>query len=237
MTAATGGRNATGERHNALLNDGADGHILLIDPDPSSRSLIRRAVEDYSPSMPVTSAATSASVPVDGLDTPLTLVISSEVGHHEVAPLVEMLMRPDTHIVMILRMRARDGFEDLANFPVDAVVHSEDLHGPALGEALTHRARNTVVVSREAVRQLFHLAGKSGACTASTPSLTEREAETLQFMAAGMSNRQIARDMGITEHGVKRHISHIFAKLNCRNRTTAVAMALRTGLVQQENSA
>ncbi|MEU3551932.1 helix-turn-helix transcriptional regulator [Streptomyces longwoodensis] len=185
----------------------------------------------------MTSAATSASVPVDGLDVPLTLVVTSEVGHHEVASLVELLMRPDTHIVMVLRIQAREGFEDLEGFPVDAVVHLEDLHGPALGEALTRRARNTVVVSREAVRQLFHLAGKAGADTTATPSLTERESETLQFMAAGMSNRQIARDMGITEHGVKRHISHIFAKLNCRNRTTAVAVALRTGLVQHEPSA
>jgi DNA-binding NarL/FixJ family response regulator len=234
MTAATGGRNATSERHGALLNDRSDGHILLLDPDSNSRSLIRRALEDHGASAPVTSAATPASVPVDRLHTPLTLVVSSEVGHDEVAPLVELLMRPDTHIVMVLRLQAQEGFQDLVGFPVDAVVHVEDLHGPALGEALTRRAKNTVVVSRQAVRQLFHLAGKSGACCAATPSLTEREAETLQFMAAGMSNRQIARDMGITEHGVKRHISHIFAKLNCRNRTTAVAMALRTGLVQQE---
>jgi DNA-binding NarL/FixJ family response regulator len=90
------------------------------------------------------------------------------------------------------------------------------------------------VVSRQAVRQLLHLAGNSDAPASSTPSLTEREAETLEFMAAGMSNRQIARDMGITEHGVKRHVAHIFAKLNCRNRTTAVAVALRLGLVPHQ---
>ncbi|MFJ9011595.1 response regulator transcription factor [Streptomyces canus] len=102
-----------------------------------------------------------------------------------------------------------------------------------MAEALAHRAHDTVVVSRQAVRQLLHLAG-TDAPASSTPSLTEREGETLEFMAAGMSNRQIARDMGITEHGVKRHVAHIFAKLNCRNRTTAVAVALRLGLVPHQ---
>ncbi|WP_419249341.1 response regulator transcription factor [Streptomyces canus] len=90
------------------------------------------------------------------------------------------------------------------------------------------------MVSRQAVRQLLHLTGNSDAPTSSTPSLTEREAETLEFMAAGMSNRQIACDMGITAHGLKRHVAHIFAKLNCRNRTTAVAVALRLGLVPHQ---
>jgi DNA-binding NarL/FixJ family response regulator len=234
MTAATGGRNTTSERYGPHPRDRSDGHILLIDPDPSSRTLIRRALEDSRPCAPVTSVATSASVPVGELGSPLTLVLSSEVDHHDMAPLVGLMTRSDTHIVMVLRIQAHERFEDLTGFPVDAVVHSEDLRGPAMAEALAHRAHDTVVVSRQAVRQLLHLAGNSAASASSTPSLTEREAETLGFMAAGMSNRQIARDMGITEHGVKRHVAHIFAKLNCRNRTTAVAVALRSGLVPHQ---
>ncbi|WP_262697442.1 MULTISPECIES: helix-turn-helix transcriptional regulator [Streptomyces] len=235
MRAATGGRNTTSELHGPHSNERSDGHILLIDPDPGSRTLIQRALEDCDACASVTSVATSASVPVGGLGAPLTLVLSSEVDHHEVAPLVDLLAQPDTRIVVVLRMRARERFEDLAGFPVDAVMHGEDLCGPAMAEVLAHRTQDTVVVSRQAVRQLFHLASSSTASAAPSPSLTEREAETLQFMASGMSNRQIARDMGITEHGVKRHVASIFAKLNCRNRTTAVAVALRTGLVSHQS--
>jgi DNA-binding NarL/FixJ family response regulator len=234
MTAATGGRNTTSEQYGPPPKNRSDGHILLIDPDPTSRTLIRRALEEFSPSAPVTSVATSASIPVGGLGglgAPLTLVVSSEVNHHDVAPLVDLLTRQDTHVVMVLRMQTRERFEDLLGFPLDAVVHAEDLRGPAVAEALAHRADETVAVSRHAVRQLLHLAGNSAASEIATPSLTAREVETLSGMAAGMSNRQIARDMGISEHGVKRHVAHIFAKLNCRNRTTAVAVALRTGLV------
>ncbi|MEU8869047.1 response regulator transcription factor [Streptomyces umbrinus] len=110
-------------------------------------------------------------------------------------------------------------------------MYTEDLRGPAVAEALAHRADETVEVSRHAVRQLLHLAGTSAASEVSTPSLTAREVETPTGTAAGMSNRQIARDMSIPEHRVKRHVALIFAKLNCRNRTTAVTVAFRTGLV------
>ncbi|MGV9311876.1 response regulator transcription factor [Streptomyces sp. NPDC003691] len=233
MTAATGGRSTT-RQHKPLPKGRTGGHILLIDPDPVSRTLIRRALEESSPSAPVTSVATSASIPVGGVGAPLTLVVSSETDHQDVAPLVGLLTRPDTHVVMVLTGQTRERFDDLLGFPVDAVVRAEDLRGPAVAEALAHRADEMVAVSRRAVRQLLRLAGTSPESAAVAPSLTAREAETLNGMAAGMSNRQIARDMGISEHGVKRHVAHIFAKLNCRNRTTAVAVALRTGLVRHQ---
>src|SRR3954452_9901608 len=86
MMAATGGRNTTSERHSPQPSERSDGHILLIDPDPNSRTLIQRALEDSHPGAPVTSVASSAGVPVGGLGPPLTLVLSYEVDHHDVAP-------------------------------------------------------------------------------------------------------------------------------------------------------
>ncbi|WP_144070101.1 response regulator transcription factor [Nonomuraea indica] len=41
----------------------------------------------------------------------------------------------------------------------------------------------------------------------------------------------MARRLGISEHGAKRHVANILAKLNCSNRTLATAVALRRGLV------
>ena len=55
--------------------------------------------------------------------------------------------------------------------------------------------------------------------------LTEREAEVLQRLAAGASNREISQSLFITESTVKRHVSNIFAKLNVRNRTQAALQA------------
>jgi two-component system nitrate/nitrite response regulator NarL len=61
--------------------------------------------------------------------------------------------------------------------------------------------------------------------------LTGREQETLELLAQGFSNRQIARRLGISEHGAKRYVSNVLAKLNCPNRTSAVAWAIKSGLI------
>lgn len=61
--------------------------------------------------------------------------------------------------------------------------------------------------------------GKMGA-------LTEREQEVLRLVAAGLSNKRIARDLSLHEKTIKHHLTRIFSKLNVSNRTEA-AMAFR----------
>lgn len=60
---------------------------------------------------------------------------------------------------------------------------------------------------------------------AGVPTLSEREREVLELVAAGMSNRQIARELILAVGTVKTHIHNISAKLNASNRTQAVAHA------------
>lgn len=61
--------------------------------------------------------------------------------------------------------------------------------------------------------------------------LTERETEVLQLLAQGLANKQIALQLGISEHTVKFHISGIYAKLGVANRTEAVRQGVRRGLI------
>jgi DNA-binding NarL/FixJ family response regulator len=61
--------------------------------------------------------------------------------------------------------------------------------------------------------------------------LTVREHEVLGLLAQGLSNKQIGRRLGISEHGVKRHVTRLLAKLNSPNRTFAVARALSEGII------
>lgn len=65
-------------------------------------------------------------------------------------------------------------------------------------------------------------------------ALTEREAEVLRALARGWTNREIARELGITERTVKFHVGAILAKLDAGNRTEAVRRALELGLVALE---
>jgi len=61
--------------------------------------------------------------------------------------------------------------------------------------------------------------------------LTARELEVLAAMADGVSNKAIARRLGISFHTAKFHVAAILAKLNADSRTEAVAKAAQLGLV------
>jgi DNA-binding CsgD family transcriptional regulator len=61
--------------------------------------------------------------------------------------------------------------------------------------------------------------------------ITPREHETLTLMAAGLSNREIAERLFVSENTVKTHSSRLFEKLNARRRTQAVQIAKESGLI------
>ncbi len=65
-------------------------------------------------------------------------------------------------------------------------------------------------------------------------SLTERETETLRLIARGMSNKEIAEQLSVSEVTVKTHVSSILSKLNLQSRTQAALFALKEGLVGLE---
>ena len=65
-------------------------------------------------------------------------------------------------------------------------------------------------------------------------ALTERDIEILRYVAAGMSNREIAMKLSYAEKTVKNYLSLIFQKLGIRDRTQAAIFALRQGLLPEE---
>lgn len=63
------------------------------------------------------------------------------------------------------------------------------------------------------------------------PPLSEREIAVLKLAAAGGSNKQIARELAISEQTVKGHMSNAFGKLGASDRAHAVAMAVQRGVI------
>lgn len=64
--------------------------------------------------------------------------------------------------------------------------------------------------------------------------LSSRELEILQLIASGLRNREIAEKLHISENTVRNHINNLLEKLDSRDRTEALTLALRQGLVRLE---
>jgi DNA-binding NarL/FixJ family response regulator len=67
--------------------------------------------------------------------------------------------------------------------------------------------------------------------------LTSREMEVLQLIARGLSNAEIGEQLFISDTTVKTHVTHVFQKLNLRDRVQAVVLAYQAGIVDAEPGA
>ena len=98
--------------------------------------------------------------------------------------------------------------------------------------AAIHALHQGLMVSTPAVMQPL-----IGQAIAANPEeylvkeLTEREMEVLELLADGLANKQIALELEISEHTVKFHVSSIYTKLGAANRTEAVRIGARLGLI------
>jgi two-component system NarL family response regulator len=63
------------------------------------------------------------------------------------------------------------------------------------------------------------------------PDVSRRELEVLRLVMIGTGNKDIAKKLGISERTVREHISNILTKLGVRDRTQAVIIALKRGLI------
>jgi DNA-binding NarL/FixJ family response regulator len=66
---------------------------------------------------------------------------------------------------------------------------------------------------------------------AAEDSLSEREIDVLTAVASGKSNKQVARELSVSEDTVKGHLKIIFTKLGVSDRTQAVMLAMRRGII------
>ncbi len=100
------------------------------------------------------------------------------------------------------------------------------LHGLAKGEAVM--TRRTTARLMAGISQM----GQAQAASPSPEDLTPRELELLEHLVKGLSNKEIAQTMSLSENTVKYHIKHILQKLGVQNRTEAAVQAVRVGLLK-----
>ena len=97
-----------------------------------------------------------------------------------------------------------------------------------LGLKLT-RTRETIVVREVTVQATGQFARND--TNLARLGITPRELEILEAMAAGLSNREIAGKLFVSENTVKTHAARLFDKLSARRRTQAVQRAKEAGLI------
>ena len=178
----------------------------------------------------------------------LTVVGMAATGEELLARLDEW--RPQVILQDLLLPGGIDGVETtrrvLARRPDVAIVAltaSTDearmvgvLHAGALGYVRKDAAPETLLAAVRAVargrtfidpsvgRELFRAPAAAGV-------LTAREVEVLRHVALGLSNREIAAALSVTEETVKTHVTHILGKLEVDNRAQAIVQALKRGIV------
>jgi len=155
---------------------------------------------------------------------------------------------PDVTL-MDLRLPDMSGIDAMiairSEFPEARVIILSTYSGDVeIGRALEAGARSYLLKDVppkeivEVIRQVH--AGKKKLCAGiaahlaehfSDEKLTDREAEVLQQIAGGNRNRDIADKLFITEETVKKHITHIMEKLGAADRTQAVAIGVRRGII------
>jgi DNA-binding NarL/FixJ family response regulator len=157
--------------------------------------------------------------------------------------------RPDL-VLMDLSMPVMDGLEAtraiLAEFPDARIVvlttyaGDEDIHRALDAGAMGYLVKDMMVAEVLKMVRLV-MAGRRGIPPAvaaklaeHTPriALTPREMEVISLMATGLTNAQIGERIGRTEETVKVHVKNILQKLDARDRTEAVTVAVRRGFIR-----
>jgi DNA-binding NarL/FixJ family response regulator len=202
--------------------------VLLADDHPLIIAGIRRTIEH-----------------VDDME-----VVGEAHSGDELIQLVDR-RRPDI-VLMDLKMPGLHGIDMIgrirSEFPeVKTVVLSACDDRPTIDSALHAGASAYVLKSAHTVdiasvlRQassgaVFHAPATApsragGSETSSAPTLTDRERSILAAVAAGMTTSAISRDLWISEHTIKFHLTNIYRKLGVANRAGAVRWALENGIV------
>lgn len=146
--------------------------------------------------------------------------------------------RPDV-VLMDLQMPRVTGVDAVKKLKADApevrsVVVSAYADGGMIEEAIANGATGFVskdVELEEVAAKIMEVAAaKRVKSLARHTTLSSRETFVLRQVAVGLSNKQIARRLGISEKTVRNHLSRVFGKLRASNRTEAVMNAIRVGI-------
>ncbi|MBW4721473.1 response regulator transcription factor [Saccharothrix obliqua] len=159
---------------------------------------------------------------------PVIILALWEIAEAEYVPPPDQ----DSKVLLLMDSSNPRHVLDAATIGGSGFLDVQELDGRTLDDALRRLGSGEVPMPARLARDLLAKVRDSSESerAVSSKKVTPREHQVLVLMVEGLSNKQIARRLGISEHGVKRLVASILAKLNCANRTRAVVKAIRDGL-------
>ncbi|MEY9890429.1 DNA-binding NarL/FixJ family response regulator [Catenulispora sp. MAP5-51] len=209
--------------------------VLLVDDHPVVRRGLCAVLDDLPEIERVGEAADGAEAlrlldraEAEGAPAPDLVLMDLQMapGMHGIEATRRIRARPNPPAVLILTTYSTDA-DILAAVEAGATGYLlKDAPPEELAAAVRAAARGETVLAPPVAARLL------GRVRAGRPALSQREAEILELVAAGLANRQISRKLFISEATVKTHLVHVFGKLGVDSRTAAVAAAVQAGLIR-----
>jgi DNA-binding NarL/FixJ family response regulator len=151
--------------------------------------------------------------------------------------LMDLQLRSMSGVEAIRAIRRQD--EDARIVVLTMYSGDEDIHRALEAGATTYLLKDTLSDDLiRVVREVHEGKQPIGADVearlaerAGRPRLTSREVQVLELIAQGMRNKEIAAALGISEETAQVHVKNILSKLKVKDRTAAVNVALRRGII------
>jgi DNA-binding NarL/FixJ family response regulator len=207
--------------------------ILIVDDHPVTREGLHAAL-DIEEGVEVVGEAGSGEQAIENAGELRPDVVFMDVrmpgmGGIEAARAIREAS-PDTKVILVTVDESRASISEAIQAGVSGYL-LKDTSADELVNAARLAVEGKAVIHPQLTRAFIEevqTAEKRG----DAAPLSRREKEILQKVAYGATTKEVAHDLGISPHTVKTHLERIFEKLGANDRAQAVAIAIRTGLVE-----
>jgi NarL family two-component system response regulator YdfI len=205
--------------------------VLVISPSPLARAGLASLLQGAGAIKLVGSCGEAEAVSLAGQLSPDAVLLDAGEGELEDLEGIARLATSQPGLPIVALAADQTALQHALGFGASALLPS-GVDVDTLVSALSSAVRGLVSVPRRDLAILLPAEERlEPAVKAPVESLTARELEVLQLMARGLTNRQIARRLEISEHTVKFHAAAILGKLNARSRAEAVARSIGLGWI------